>query len=250
MTYQKYNASGNDFIIFHTFKRDDYSYLAKQLCLRQEGIGADGLIVLIPSKEPKADFAWDFYNSDGSKASMCGNGTRAAAHYAFSNNLVKDDKKLSFLSDVGLISCELTSKDFVKSQMPKAKILKETFSEDGFTWDLIDTGVPHLVTFVDDLNKFDKVLALKFRKKYNANVNFAMIKDKKLFVRTYERGVENETLACGTGMCACFLQAFNSKLLENKAKVYPKSKEELKISLEDDSLFFEGKVTKVFSLCL
>jgi len=250
VTYQKYNASGNDFIIFHTFKEDDYSSLAKKLCHRQEGIGADGLIALVPSKESKADFAWDFYNSDGSKASMCGNGSRAAAHYAFSNNLVKNDKKLSFISDAGIISCELSSKNIIKSEMTKPKILKESFDEDGFAWHLIDTGVPHLVTFVNDLAKFDKILASKLRKKYNANVNFAMLKNKKLFVRTFERGVEDETLACGTGMCACFLQAFNSKLLSNEAKVYPRSKEELSISFENNSLFFEGKVTKVFSLCL
>ena len=87
MQIAKYNANGNDFIIFHTFIEADRSALAQQLCHRQSGIGADGLIVLLPHAE--YDFKWQFYNSDGSPASMCGNGTRACAHYAFTNHLAE-----------------------------------------------------------------------------------------------------------------------------------------------------------------
>lgn len=99
MQVAKYNASGNDFVIFHTFKEQDYSELAKRLCHRQEGIGADGLIVLVPNHE--YDFKWLFYNNDGSKAAMCGNGTRACAHYAFNNKLA--NAQMHFLTDAGVI---------------------------------------------------------------------------------------------------------------------------------------------------
>jgi diaminopimelate epimerase len=92
MNVTKYSASGNDFVIFHTFKKEDRSELAKKLCHRQEGVGADGLIVLIPHEI--YDFEWQFYNADGSVAAMCGNGSRAAAHYAYSNGLA--DKEMKF----------------------------------------------------------------------------------------------------------------------------------------------------------
>ncbi len=242
MTYTKYSASGNDFIIFHTFKEGDYSKKAIELCNRTEGIGADGLVALVPSNE--ADFKWLFYNSDGSEASMCGNATRAVAHYAYNNKLAPSSMK--FLTKAGLIESIVTD-DIVQTQMTKPKVIKESFKQYGFTWYLIDTGVPHLVTFVDDLEKYDHELCKKMRYEHNANVNFAKIEDKKIKVRTYERGVEDETLACGTGMVACFLRAFDLKLVETKALVYPKSNEQLTISKEDEKIFFKGAVKKVFT---
>jgi diaminopimelate epimerase len=197
MTYAKYSASGNDFVIFHTFIQKDYSSLAIELCNRTSGIGADGLIVLIP--HATYDFQWLFYNSDGSVASMCGNGTRACAHYAYSNNLAS--KTMTFLTGAGAIECTVDN-NVVQTQLTVPKIINDNFEEAGFTWFLCDTGVPHLVALVDDLNAYNKELARNLRIKYNANVNFAKIENKKIYVRTYERGVEDETLACGTGMAA------------------------------------------------
>ena len=241
MFISKYSASGNDFVIFHTFKKVDRSELAKKLCDRFNGVGADGLITLLPHSQ--YDFEWQFYNSDGSEAEMCGNGSRAVAHYAYSNNLA--DSQMKFLTTAGVISAKVDG-DIVESELTKPIVLKEEFSEDGFDWILLDTGVPHLVTIVDDLNKFDVKLSRKLREKYNANVNFAMLKDGDLLVRTYERGVEDETLACGTGMSACFLQANMKQLVANSSKVYPKSKEELNLRIEDGRLFFKGRVKRVF----
>ncbi len=122
MTYTKYSASGNDFVIFHTFIKKDYKNLAKSLCSRTQGIGADGLIVLLPHET--LDFQWLFYNSDGSVASMCGNGTRACAHYAVSNNLASEE--MSFLTSAGTISCEV-KKDVVETQLTPSLIIKEEF---------------------------------------------------------------------------------------------------------------------------
>ncbi len=246
MTYTKYSASGNDFVIFHTFIEKDYTADAIKLCNRTEGIGADGFVALLPCEE--ADFKWQFYNSDGSDAAMCGNATRAVAHYAFKNGLASS--KMKFLTEAGLIESEVNG-NIVETQMTKPIVIKEEFEQYGLTWYLIDTGVPHLVTIVDDLEKYDHDLSAKMRYEHNANVNFAKIENDKdgkvLKVRTYERGVEGETLACGTGMVACFIRANNLGLVENKTFVYPKSEEELTISKVSEKLYFKGAVKQVFT---
>ena len=241
MTYTKYSASGNDFVIFHTFLEKDYSQDAKKLCNRTEGIGADGFVALVPTSD--ADFKWLFYNSDGSHAAMCGNATRAVAHYAYNNGLA--DSKMKFLTEAGLIESEVNG-NIVQTQMTKPIVIKEAFEQDGLTWYLIDTGVPHLVTIVDDLEKYDHDLCSKMRYEYNANVNLAKIEDGIIKVRTYERGVEGETLACGTGMVACFLRANDLGLVKDKTFVYPKSNEELTISKINGNIYFKGAVKKSF----
>eukprot|EP01156_Anaeramoeba_ignava_P011360 Anaeramoba_ignava/a482927_12.p1 GENE.a482927_12~~a482927_12.p1 ORF type:complete len:247 (+),score=26.11 a482927_12:558-1298(+) len=242
MTYAKYSASGNDFVIFHSFVEKDFTQDAIRLCNRTEGIGADGLVALLPCED--ADFKWKFYNSDGSNAAMCGNATRAVAHYAYNNNLA--GSKMKFLTEAGIIESEVTQ-SMVKTQMTEPKVIKKEFEQEGLTWYLIDTGVPHLVTFVDDLETYNHDLCAKMRYEHNANVNFAKVENGKIYVRTYERGVEGETLACGTGMVACFLRATQLKLVEDLAFVYPKSNEELTISIIDNKIFFKGAVKKVFT---
>lgn len=243
MTYAKYSASGNDFVIFHTFVEKDYSQEAIKYCNRNEGIGADGFVVLVPSNE--ADFKWLFYNSDGSEASMCGNATRAVAHYAYNNGLANSSMK--FLTQAGLIESSVED-NIVETQMTKPIVIKEPFEQEGLTWYLIDTGVPHLVTLTDNLENYDHDLCAKMRYEHNANVNFAKVEENgTLKVRTYERGVEGETLACGTGMVACFLRANDLGLVKEKAFVYPKSNEELTISKIDDKIYFKGAVKKVFT---
>ncbi len=234
MTYTKYNASGNTFVIFHTNKKQDYSQLAITLCKKEN---VDGLIVVVP--HIVYDFQWLFYNNDGSDASMCGNGARAVAHYAYINKIAGNYMK--FLTGAGEISCAVDG-DVVETSMTQPKTIKQPFEQFDLIWWQVDTGVPHLVTIVDDLNKFDLEICSKMRYEHNANVNFAKIEDDKLYVRTYERGVENETLACGTGMVACFLRAKDLNLISTKANVYPKSGEELTISQVDDALLFKGKV--------
>ncbi|MCB9096540.1 diaminopimelate epimerase [Arcobacter aquimarinus] len=243
MTYTKYSASGNDFVIFHSFIEKDYSSDALKLCNRTEGIGADGLVVLVPSNE--ADFKWLFYNSDGSYAAMCGNATRAVSHYALNNDLVNSNE-MKFLTGAGIIKSSV-EKDIVETQLTAPKIIKEEFKQDGFTWYLVDTGVPHLVTIVEDLDLYNHELSSKMRYEHNANVNFAKIENGIIKVRTYERGVESETLACGTGMAACFLRAHNLGLVKDSVFVYPKSGEELTLSLRNGTIYFKGAVKKVFT---
>ncbi|WP_162165417.1 diaminopimelate epimerase [Campylobacter fetus] len=242
MQLSKYNASGNDFVIFHTFKSMDRKELAMRLCDRYNSIGADGLIVILPSKE--CDFEWEFYNSDGSLASMCGNGSRAAALYAYQNSLCSTN--CSFKTGAGIIKANINN-DLVEVALTAPKKLSEPFNECGFEWSFYDTGVPHLVTFVDDFSKFDLRVCSELRKKYNANVNFAHLKENGVLeVRTFERGVENETNACGTGMAASFYTGVDRFKFDTSLKVNPKSKEDLWLKFDGTTIYFKGKVKHCF----
>ncbi len=243
MRATKYNASGNDFIIFHDQQKEQRSALAKRLCARHTGVGADGLVVLIPHGE--YDFEWEFYNSDGSNASMCGNASRAVAHYACEKGISKEGKA-EFLTGAGIIEAEVNG-EYVTSSMVTPKIIDKEIIEDGESWWLIDSGVPHLVVFRKDIEEFDLTKARALREKYNANVNIVKIVDRKnMLVRTYERGVEDETLACGTGMVAAFVRAFEEQKVESKVCILPKSNEEIDVSIEAGVYKLGGRVSKVF----
>ncbi len=242
MTVTKYSANGNDFIIFHAPSRADRSGMAKKLCHRQNGVGADGMVVLIPHSD--YDFEWEFYNADGSEAAMCGNASRAVAHYAIEKGISKENKAI-FLTGAGLIRATINGL-YVVSDMVKPQMIDQKIEAYGQHWWLIDSGVPHLVTFCDTVDKFDIEEARELRQKYNANVNIASIQDGDLYVRTYERGVEDETLACGTGMVACYVRAYEEELLGDRVRAYPKSADELWVSYEDGIYRFGGQVTKTF----
>lgn len=241
MILEKYNASGNDFLITHRFRRDDFSEVAKIVCNRQTGIGADGLIVLIP--HPNLDFEWLFYNSDGSTAEMCGNGSRATAHYAYSNGLAGSEMK--FLTGAGVIECKVEG-DIVTTDLTPPKILRDDIHEFGKSWWLVNTGVPHLVSIVEDISNFSIEEARELRYRYDANVNIAKVEDGKLYVRTYERGVEAETLACGTGMAGSFLVALKKGLISKEAETFPKSGEKLYLAEKGNTLIFRGSVQRTF----
>ncbi|MFV0480395.1 MAG: diaminopimelate epimerase [Campylobacteraceae bacterium] len=240
MKFEKYSASGNDFIIFHSEKKEDRSKLAIELCDRHNGIGADGLIVVVPNSN--YDFEWQFYNSDGSSANMCGNGSRACAHYAFKHNLAKESMK--FLTGAGVINAKVDG-DIVEVELTTPQEIRAPFEAEGFTWYSYDTGVPHLVAIVTDLENFNIEISRKLRYGYNANINFMLIDDS-LHVRTYERGVEDETLACGTGMAACFYAAYKLVMAKSHSRVIPKSKEELFFRIENNKIFFKGSVKNTF----
>ena len=208
MQGSKFDANGNDFVIMQSaLKSGDESDLARALCDRHAGVGADGLIII--ANDDACDFAWRFYNSDGSHADMCGNGSRAALMYAYSACVC--GARAQFRTGAGVIRGEVLDYDaaraqaLVKVRLPRPKKVREKFSQNGLSWYFYDTGVPHLVAFLPDLPSADWEMARAMRREHNANVNFAHFDGQALFVRTYERGVEAETLACGTGMGACFV---------------------------------------------
>jgi len=247
MNIAKYSASGNDFVVFSSNEKIDRTELAKTLCHRQDGIGADGLIVLLPHES--LDFEWQFYNADGSHADMCGNGSRAAAHYAYTHNLASDT--MHFLTGAGVIYAEIHKGDnkaaMVLSELTPPVVLDKEISFNQKSWWLLNTGVPHLVCLQDNVVEFDKEEARALRYKYNANVNVCALEGENLLVRTYERGVEDETLACGTGMAACFYRAFLEKKVKENIEVYPTSKERLFLGVNERTITFEGRVINTFN---
>lgn len=216
------SGSGNDFVIIDN--RDnivDESGLASfimKVCARRMSAGADGLILI--EKHDSADFKWRFFNSDGGRAEMCGNGARCAAKFAYLNGIAGSG--MSFLTDAGIVHAEVKG-DRSKVRMTdpsgfKDNCLIET-SNGPLTLSTVNTGVPHAVIITDDLEGADVKgtgREIRFHKYFapaGTNVNFITgIKNGTISVRTYERGVEDETLACGTGAIASALvTAFKNK---------------------------------------
>ncbi len=243
MNIAKYSANGNDFVLFHSFIKKDRSMLARTLCDRQNGVGADGLIVLVPHETH--DFEWEFYNADGSVADMCGNGSRACAHYALSNGLAQTS--MSFLTGAGVIKAQVDEM-MVQSDLTPPEVLDKEIEFNGKNYWLLNTGVPHLVTFDADIENFDILEARELRHKYNTNVNSAkVLEDGSIRVRTYERGVEDETLACGTGMAACFYKAFLQDKCRDSIEVHPQSGDTLYLATKNSNITFKGEVKAVFN---
>ncbi len=204
--FSKYQATGNDFVLIDN-RLGLYSFSTgqiKNICNRKFGIGADGVILI--EKHPSLDFDLVYYNSDGSQ-SLCGNGSRAAVHFASSLGIVKG--KTKFNAYDGVHDAELLASDIVRLKMNNV-IQTEKLGEDFF----INTGSPHYVRFVSEINSyrvFEEGKKIRYSKAYNpggTNVNFvAGLADNTIYVRTYERGVEDETLSCGTGVTAAALAA-------------------------------------------
>lgn len=243
---EKYSASGNDFLITHTLPSSiNASELARKLCDRHNGIGADGLVLLKPHKEYA--YEWDFYNSDGSKARMCGNASRCVGLYAFLHSLAPH--KHQFLSGAGVIEVEVTHTSFpyrVATNLGAYKIF--ALNQDN-GWDFFDTGVPHLVKFLESEEEFENfcIHSMKdLRLQYDSNVNIVFPTDEGYKIKTFERGVENITLACGTGMASVVASLYErGEIKGNQVTLIPPSGEHLIFEIEDKHISFEGKVKKI-----
>lgn len=219
LTFYKMSAAGNDFVVMEIEAAGgSLNKLARQACDRKFGIGADGLLVLQRSK--KADVKMRVFNADGSEAEMCGNGARCAAYLSAKRKAqsVKQKTKnteLKIETKAGIIDAEVSGKD-VKIRLTDPKAMKLNLLIDIGKRKLkvhyIDTGVPHAVIFVEGLENIDLLClgrAVRYHKVFaprGANVNIVeALKDNYIKIRTYERGVEAETLACGTGSAASAL---------------------------------------------
>jgi diaminopimelate epimerase len=134
----------------------------------------------------------------------------------------------------------------VESELTPPVIVDEKIEFNGYSWWLINTGVPHLVRYTKNIEEFDLEEARELRYVYNANVNVMHIEEGNLRVRTYERGVEAETLACGTGMSACFYRAYKEGKVKNNIEVYPTSGDTLYLGVNDKTITFTGRVKKTF----
>ena len=204
MTFKffKYHGAGNDFILLDNRKLlfKVQKDVIESMCNRRFGIGADGLMLLEESEE--ADFSMRYFNSDGRESTMCGNGGRCIVSFARYLGLIQRNTNLKALD--GFHEAKILDNNTVSLQMKDVKKV-EKFENDYF----IDTGVPHYVTYVKDLKNapvYEKGKNIRYDEKFSGegtNVNFVYIHgDSQISIRTYERGVENETLACGTGAVA------------------------------------------------
>lgn len=251
--FWKLTGAGNDFVLLSGLpKGRTGAALARSLCDRRSGIGADGLLVM--TRRGSGEVRCDYWNGDGSPA-FCGNGSRCAVVWAAAKGWLKG-ARFSLDTNRGPLTARLTGKGRAEVSMPAPKGLRlgvNVKTEGGsLQAHYVDTGVPHAVVFVPDIDKVrvDKVgRALRFNKAFGragANVDFVEIKNNFLLVRTYERGVEAETLACGTGVVAA---AFVSRVLGfdfSPVRVVVRGGAALSVSF-DDGPRLEGPGRVVFS---
>ena len=206
LPFHKYQATGNDFIVIDNLNGSylHSEQLAKKLCDRKFGIGSDGLILI--QSHTDFDFEMVFYNPDGSM-SLCGNGSRCAVNFARKLGLIEDS--CTFLAYDGPHEASIMQNKTVRLKMNDVHSVRSM--NDGT---FVDTGSPHLMVFVEDVNDFDvyengkKIRNNETFKSEGVNVNFVQkLEQSSIFVRTYERGVECETLSCGTGVTAAAIAA-------------------------------------------
>lgn len=205
--FHKYQATGNDFILIDN-RKNEYNLSTEQikrLCDRRFGIGADGIMLI--EHHPSLDFNLVYFNSDGSQ-SLCGNGSRAAVHFASQLGVVNGNARFNAYDGEHL--GELGAQDTIRIKLNDVSEIRQD-DADVF----LNTGSPHVVRFIDGAESFpvfEEGKKIRYSKAFAAqggtNVNFVeLLTDNTIFVRTYERGVENETLSCGTGVTAAALAA-------------------------------------------
>lgn len=252
----KYQGAGNDFIVAdlrtQSFPLDKDTVV--RLCDRHYGIGSDGLIVI--DRHPSYDFAMSFFNPDGSGGMMCGNGGRCAAKYEFDNGEKRGNKNLCFLSPDGVHRAKTDDNGLVTLSMGNVESYENY--PDGL-W--LDTGTSHFVCKTDNLDKIDVFCEGKrlrndsrFAKHNGCNVNFyQQLCPGRLKIRTYERGVEDETLACGTGIVATAIAStiLNKEKKGEKTIEVLSSYETLRVTFTQtdkgfENVFLQGSAVKVF----
>jgi diaminopimelate epimerase len=244
INFSKLTAAGNDFILIDNRKSvisdKDYLYAVKKLCNRRYSIGADGLIFL--EKSASKDFKMKYFNSDGSYAAMCGNGGRSAVKFAHDLGII--GTKAIFETDAGIINAEILPQDRVKLDLYDPKDFKKNIKikiyGKKFNIDFINTGVPHSVIFVDNIDRIDILKygkAVRYHKFFfptGTNVNFVkVLNDDTILVRTYERGVEGETLACGTGITASGIVSVLRGFVQSPVNIISKGGDRLLVSLKN-----------------
>ncbi len=211
--FYKYHGAGNDFILIDNrdplFDKKDIE-LIKLLCHRRFGVGADGIMLL--EEEPGFDFRMVYINSDGSTGAMCGNGGRCIVHFAHNVlKIIKNPKEVYFMAVDGEHKAEIDG-DIVKLKMQN---VSQILTRNNLPF-LFSGTTPHNVMFVEDIENFPVVSEgrkIRYSDPNGVNTNFTQIKDGVLHVRTYERGVEDETMACGTGSTSVAIAAHHLGLL-------------------------------------
>src|SRR6266540_5587265 len=249
LRFTKMNGAGNDFILFDNRPGDidlDRNQIA-QLCDRHRGIGADG-ILLLEKPTNRADFRMRYFNADGGEAEMCGNGARCFARFA--NKVGGQKAKISFETPAGVIFAELKG-DLVTLRMTEPTDLQLNvdlpMATENKTVHFINSGVPHVVIAVAKIENADvrrEGAAIRHHKMFSpngTNVNFIEKRGpKKIAIRTYERGVEDETLACGTGIVASALIFAATESVNGPIGVLVRGGNELEVGFEKTGMQFKN----------
>ncbi len=271
MQFHKYHGTGNDFIVIdnrdHSFPHAGRQgqRMISQLCHRHMGIGADGLILI--EEDLQADFSMRFFNADGLPGSFCGNGSRCATAFVFKHDIIPKKQLIFHAADgshqASVIAAgkhqlrvRVTLRDVAA---PKTSSTSHPFAHQAF---FVDTGSPHVVIFANKIDKLD-VPAEGERIRNDArwqpggaNVNFVEhIGNGKIYVRTYERGVENETLSCGSGVTASAIAAHHMKGIRSESVSVQTRGGELQVSFNPPQkkgaryteVSLEGPATKVYT---
>jgi len=249
LQFTKMNGAGNDFVLLDN--RDRRVQLTgdqiSRLCDRHRGIGADGLFLLVPCQSGRADWAWEFYNSDGGSAEMCGNGARCFARFV--QRLTGVAEQVSFETGAGVIRAAFDGKQVTVNLTPPKDLRlaeKVNLTHGTETVHSLNTGVPHIVLFVADADKA-MVQAMGAELRYHphfapkgTNVNFVqLLGPNSIRVRTYERGVEGETLACGTGVTAAALISARINRFASPINVQVQGGDVLRVSFQDQGGSFD-----------
>ena len=241
LKFYKYHGAGNDFILIDSFTKEKIEITTEQikfLCHRRFGIGADGLMIL--KKHPNYDFEMEYYNSDGSGATMCGNGGRCII--AFANKLGIIENETSFLASDGMHKANILESGEVSLKMNDVENIT-VIGEDRRCY----TGSPHYIRYVKNLEELDvynegrKIRYSDNYKKEGINVNFVqIINDNTISIRTYERGVEDETYACGTGSVAAALTFADINNVDSAEYTVKVKGGKLKVSFEKRKGIYEN----------
>ncbi|CAM0116742.1 diaminopimelate epimerase [Rhabdochlamydiaceae symbiont of Dictyostelium giganteum] len=261
LPFDKYHASGNDFIVMDD-REERIALLGPSfilhLCDRREGIGADGVLLLQNSS--RANFRMRIFNADGKEASMCGNGLRSLTHFASRHKLMSTSLSIEIGDHIayGSIheSLQKSPDGSIKEESltvewgPYHLIHEEPVRIEGYDFYGINTGVPHSVTFTDHHDDFLR-LAPRVRRHFfmgeeGSNVSFVVLKEEGLYIRTFERGVEQETLSCGSAAAAAAVLARKKYDLKGSVQVVPFSGEKIVVECDEDHMKLHGKATFVF----
>lgn len=252
-TAYKFHGAGNDFVVIDEFQENFNltQQRIEELCNRHTGIGADGLILI--KKTTAAAFRMVYYNSDGLEAEMCGNGARCAFAYAFSKKYCTE--KSTFEASDGIHHGRIISENPAEWMVKISLTIHEhpvRMADGSF---FVNTGVPHNVRISEDIQLLDVKKhgsELRHNKQLfpeGANINFVSLKNGELFIRTYERGVEDETLACGTGITASALVAHQYLGIPFPVLIHAAGGN-LQVDETEGTIWLEGPAKHVFTATL
>lgn len=254
--FTKMSGAGNDFIVIDNRKAlfNLTHEQVRAMCTRRTGIGADGLILVEASGT--ADFRMNYHNADGFPGSMCGNGGRCAVYFAWLIGIRPAGLRYAFDAGPDRYEAEVTGEEAVRLHMRPPSDFRERFQVGAWSCHYVNTGSPHAIVYANDIDRIDVFTeggAIRHRKELfpeGTNVNFLEVTaPDALSIRTFERGVEDETLACGTGTVAAALMSYRlGKVTTSPVRVTVRSGETLMVGFNDamDDIYLEGPARVVY----